>query len=93
MVWIALLVMMCACVAQHLGLSEAIANIILKIAKCPKCMSFWSVLLVLLAADCNIFMVVVLSLPMAYLSHWFNLVLFSFTRLYDRIWQRIQRKR
>ena len=89
MVWIALAVMMCACAAQHLGLSEAVARIVLKVAKCPKCMTFWCVLLALLLFDCGLLTAMVLSLGMAYLSHYFNLLLMALNRLYDKIWQRL----
>ena len=42
----ALTAMAAATLAQHLGLTEAIGKIITKIAKCPKCCSFWTALMV-----------------------------------------------
>lgn len=90
---IALIVMMCATLAQHLGLAQAIAEVISKIADCPRCCSFWSSFLILVLIGCNIFIALGLSLIMAYLSHWFGLMLFVLNRLYDTIWRRIQRRR
>lgn len=93
MIRIALIAMMCATLAQHLGLTQAISGVASKIADCPRCCSFWSSFLILVLMGCNIFIAVGLSLFMAYLSHWFGLMLFVLNRLYDKIWQRIQRRR
>ena len=89
MIWTALIVMMCACAAQHMGLSESIARTVLKVAKCPKCMTFWCVLLALLLLRCNPLVAVVLSLIMSYLSYYFSLALLALSRMYEKIWQRI----
>lgn len=88
MIWIAVAVMVGACLAHHLGLSEAIARTVLKIAMCPKCLSFWSVLFILVIFDCSIFQALLLSISMAYLSHYFNLALLALNKLYDWLWQR-----
>ncbi len=88
MIWIAAAVMICACMAHHLGLSEAIARTVLKIAKCSKCLSFWGVLFVLVISDCNIFSALLLSIMMAYLSHYFNLLLLALWKLYEWLWQK-----
>lgn len=88
MIWIALLTMMAVCLAQHLGLPQAIASVVLKICKCPKCMTFWSTLLVLLMTGCDILIASALSVLMSYLSHFFGLVLMVLNNLYDRLWER-----
>lgn len=88
MIWIALLTMMAACLAQHLGLPQAIASVLLKVTKCPKCLTFWSTLLVLLMAGCSIFIASALSILMSYLSHFFGLVLMVLNNLYDRLWEK-----
>ena len=44
---VALIAMVVAVLAHHLGLSEAIAKVVSKVARCPKCLTFWLVLLVL----------------------------------------------
>lgn len=91
MMMIALIVMMLATLAHHLGLPEAIARIGLKIAKCPKCLSFWIALLVLVLVRCNVLIAIGLSLIVAYLSFWFGLILGWLNRKYDKLWQRLQR--
>lgn len=64
MLWIALLTMICATIAQHLGLAEKIAQIGSQVMVCPKCLSFWATLFVLLVNGCNILCAVGLSLFM-----------------------------
>ena len=91
MIWIALLTMMAVCLAQHLGLPQAIASVMLKVCKCPKCLTFWSTLLVLLTAGCDILVALALSILMSYISHFFGLVLMVLNNLYDRLWQRESR--
>lgn len=88
MVWIAIVAMIGACLAQHLGLSEAIAQIVLKVARCSKCLSFWCVLFVLIVYDCSIITALLLSILMAYLSHYFSLLLMVLNKLYDWLWQK-----
>jgi hypothetical protein len=88
MLWIALIAMMAACLVQHLGLSQAIASVVSRVAKCPKCLAFWTTILVLLILGCNPFVALVLSLLMSYLSHFFGLVLMVLNKIYDRLWQR-----
>lgn len=91
MMSIALIVMMLATLAHHLGLPEAVARVGLKVAKCPKCLSFWIALLVLVLFGCNVFVAVGLSLVAAYLSFWFGLLLGVLNRKYDELWQKLQR--
>ena len=92
MIGIALIVMVVASLMHHLGLSEAIADVVSKIAGCSKCLTFWSVLAVLILSGCNILMAVAVAIVMAYLSHWFGFVLILCNRLYDRVWKSLQRK-
>lgn len=91
MMLIALMAMMLATLAQHLGLPESIARVGLKVAKCPKCLSFWIALFVLAILGCNIIVAIGLSLIVAYLSFWFGLLLGYLNRKYDELWQRIQK--
>lgn len=88
MVWIALMSMMAACLAQHLGLAEAVASVIHKVAKCPKCMTFWTTLAVLISLGCEPFTASALSILMSYLSHYFGLVLMVLNKVYDWLWQK-----
>ena len=92
MIGIALIVMAVASLMHHLGLSEAIADVVSKIAGCSKCLTFWSVLAVLILSGCNILIAVAAAIVMAYLSHWFGFVLILCNRLYDRVWKSLQRK-
>ena len=73
MIGIALIVMAVASLMHHIGLSEAIADVVSKIAGCSKCLTFWSVLAVLILSGCNILMAVAVAIVMAYLSHWFEI--------------------
>lgn len=82
---------MLATLAHHLGLPEAIARIGQKVAKCPKCLSFWIVLFVLVRAGCDVVVAIGLSLIVAYLSYWFGLLLLWLNRKYDDLWQRLQK--
>lgn len=89
MVRIALIAMLVAVLAQHLGLSEAVARIILKVAKCPKCLTFWCVLGAEIAMQSNPLVAIGLSLMCAYLVSWVGLLLVYLYKLYDRLWQRL----
>lgn len=91
MVWIALMVMIVAGLAHHLGLSEAIAMVVAKVAKCPKCLTFWTTFFILFAVGSSFLLTVMLSVLMAYLSHYWGLVLVLLNKLYDSLWQRINK--
>ena len=88
MFWIAVMAMFTACLAQHLGLSQAIANVILKVSKCSQCLSFWCVLAALVSVGCDLIIALLLSILMSYLSHYFNLVLMILNNLYDWLWRK-----
>lgn len=93
MVWIALTAAFAAILAQHLGLAEELAELVMKIAKCPKCTTFWATLAALIYSDCDVIAAVALSLLMAYLSFWAGFLLIGAQRLYDRLWKRINEKK
>lgn len=93
MVTTALIVMMTAVLAHHLGLPEAIAAVVTKVMKCPRCLSFWTVLFVLVILGYNLFIAVGLSVLMSYLSIWSGLLLSLLNDLYDMLWQRMNRKK
>lgn len=90
--FIALISMMVGVTAHHLGLAEEAAKIVDKIAGCPKCCSFWLALLVLLLYGCNLFIAVTLSLFVAYLSYYFGLILMLLQKMYNSIWEKLNRK-
>lgn len=88
----ALIVMVAAVLAHHLGLSDAVAGVASKILKCPKCLTFWTVLVTLFILRCNLLITIGLSVVMAYLSAWLGLLLNLLNQLYDKIWQKINRQ-
>lgn len=91
MVGIAVSVMVCATVAQHLGLFEAMAKVAMKIAKCPMCSAMWTTLAVLFLNGCEIKESVSLSIVMAYLANWVSIPLNIINKLYITIWQKLQK--
>ena len=91
MVAIALIVLIAGTLAQHLGLSEAVASVVAKVAKCPKCLVFWASLAALTAYQCDAVMAIGLSLINAYLSNWVGLLLMWLNRKYNTIWDRLNK--
>lgn len=93
MVWTALTAAIAAILAQHLGLAEELAELVVKVSKCPKCMTFWVTLAALVFSGCDIIAAVALSLIMAYLSFWAGFLLIGLQRLYDILWERTNRNK
>lgn len=91
-VLIVLLTVVNATIAVHLGLSVAIGKVLTKMLSCPKCLTFWSSLGLLILFGCNIFIAVVLSLLGAYVSSWFALLLIKLNQKYNELWQRLNDK-
>lgn len=91
-VLIVLLTVVNATIAVHLGLSVAIGKVLVKILSCPKCMTFWASLGLLILFGCNIFIAVILSLLGAYVSSWFALLLIKLNQKYNKLWQRLNDK-
>lgn len=73
---------------HHLGLAQAIAEVVDKILKCNQCLTFWSVIVGLIYLGQDIVTAIFLAITMAYLSNWFGLILLylqrKFTTLYER---------
>lgn len=93
MVWIALAAAIVAILGQHLGLAEEMANIAAKVAKCPKCCTFWVVISALLYNGCDIITASALSMIMAYLSFWIGFILIVLQRLYDIVWKKLNKRK
>lgn len=91
MIVTALIVMIVAVLAQHLGLTDAVASVTSKILRCPRCLSFWTVLFVLVILGCDLFIAIGLSVIMAYLSIWCGPLLIILNNLYDRLWQKVRK--
>lgn len=90
-VGIAMLVMVAATIGVHLGLPQAIAGVVTKVCRCHKCLSFWTSLVVLVAIGCPLPHAALLSLLAAYMSGWFALLLIIISKLYDKLWQRLNK--
>ena len=90
---IAIAVMMAATIAVHLGLAQAVCNVLCKVGKCHKCMAFWVTLAVLLLIGCNIIIAAMLSLLMSYVSNWFAMLLVWLNYKYEELWQRLNQKK
>lgn len=92
MLVVALVAAFVALLSQHLGLAQEIARIITKISRCSKCTTMWVTLGVLVLCGYEILAAAALSLIMAYLSYWFGLILIIFQAIYNKLWQRLQRR-
>lgn len=91
MVWIMLIMAFSATLAVHLGLPEAISEVVGKIAKCEKCTSFWSTVAILVYNGAETTDIIALSILAAYLSHWIGLLLIVMQNIFTRLWQRVNR--
>lgn len=92
MVCIALMAALFAILGHHLGLIEKLSELSLEVAKCPKCTTFWIVLASLLFNGCGFVAAVTLSIVMAYLSFWAGFILVALQKLYDFVWEKINKK-
>ena len=91
MIWIALAVMIVAGLAHHLGLPQAIASVVAKVARCSKCLTFWATFIVLLIVGSGLLFAVMLSVLTAYLSHYWGLVMMLLNDLYNKLWERVNK--
>ncbi len=91
--WIAIAAvsMMVVSVAHHAGFVEKAYAVCGDIAKCPMCTTFWATLPLLVILGCRPLEAVALSFAAAYLSNWFGLLLWTLSKIYDELWQRLQR--
>lgn len=87
-VLIAIATMIAATLAQHLGLAEAIAHVVDKVASCPQCFTFWVTMSALLYLGYDVYTSTLAAIVVAYLSNWFLLLLLilqrKFTKLYEK---------
>lgn len=91
MVWIALMAAFFAIVGHHLGLIEKLSELSVEVAKCPKCTTFWIVLASLLLNGCEFIASITLAISMAYLSFWVGFLLIALQKLYNWIWEKINK--
>ena len=88
----ALITTFIAIMAHHLGLTEEIAKLIFKIAKCPKCTTFWLTLCVMLYCGEIVIVAVAIAILMAYLSNWCVFILIGAQRFYDCLWRKLNKR-
>lgn len=88
---IAMLLMVVATISVHLGLPQAIASVVSKVCKCHKCLTFWLTLFGLLVIGCPPHYAALLSLLSAYSSYWFSLLLVLLNKIYEKLWERLNR--
>lgn len=87
---VAIVLMVAATMAVHMGLPQEIAKVITKICGCHKCLSFWTTLAVTAVYE-PLWLALLLSLLMAYLSGWFAVLLVVLNKIYERLWQRLNK--
>lgn len=78
--------------ANHLGLIEAIEGVIkrqLPIINCPKCCTFWSVLLYAIIAKVPPIASVTIAFVMSLMSVWTELLFGYIDTLYTRLYEKI----
>lgn len=90
-VGIAIVMMIAATLAVHLGLPQAIAKVVSKICSCHKCLSFWISLIAMAYVETPFELALLLSLLSAYLSNWCAIIFIMLNKLYDRLWERLER--
>lgn len=83
---VTLAVLTAATLIQHLGLAEAVAQVLSKVASCPQCLTLWSVLAVLVCMRCSPVGAALLSILAAYCSNWLLLLLLVLQRLFTRLY-------
>lgn len=93
MILFAIAVMISCTIAVHLGLPQAVSRVVGKVCQCHKCLSFWSVLIVLAITGTNIIVAAMFAIVLSYLSNWFAMLMVWLNDKYDRIWQRLNQKR
>jgi hypothetical protein len=89
-VGIAIVLMVAATMAVHMGLPQEVAKVITKICGCHKCLSFWLVLVVT-AMEEPLWLALLFSLLAAYLSGWFAVVLVILNKIYEKLWERLNK--
>ena len=93
MSWSEVVMIMFSCVAaNHLRLVAAVEDVVkfdIPIVNCPKCFTWWSLMLYGLFAHENIFVVTATSFLFAYIAMWVNLALAITDSIYNSIYDTI----
>lgn len=86
------MIMVSATLANHMGLVEAIENVIgfkLPILNCAKCCTNWLVFFYTLMCGIGLIQCVAISLCSAYCAMWFELLLGMFSTQYNKIYENL----
>ena len=75
-----------AMLIQHLGLAQAVAAVLARIASCMQCTVLWCVLAALAYRRCDPVAAVALAVLAAYASHWLSLLLIYLQRTFTYIY-------
>ena len=96
MAWIEVAAIMTSCVmAIHMGLVDAILRVYgmedkdVPIIRCPKCLTFWAVLLFLVLSGHSVIISLATSFLASYVGIWFDLLLGIMDEWYEDIYNRI----
>ena len=89
----AIAVMLYATMGAHLGLFEAVAKVILKIARCNMCSTFWLTFFTLPLLGCPLHIAALLAILFAYLSNYLLLLFLYLQKSYNKLWQRINKRK
>lgn len=71
---------------HHLGLAQAIAEVVKKVTDCGQCFTFWATLAGLLYSGGNIITSTLLAIIMAYSYNWFVLLLLLLQRIFTNLY-------
>ena len=93
MVAVALMAITATLIAHHLGFFDALLSILSKVLKCYKCCTFWVVLSSLICTQKNVLTAIVIAFAAAYLSHWIMLLFGELNIIYNKLWQRQEKRR
>lgn len=83
------------CLFIHLGLGDAICKIIrynFILFRCPKCLSFWSVLCYLLLFNQSVIVSLCIAFICAYMAIWIDLLLTIIANWYEEIYESVGTK-
>lgn len=88
-----MLVAVLGALASHLGLGVAVSKVLVKIGSCTKCMTFWLCVVYALYRDYNLFESAALGIAASYLSIWCEIGFVRLNGIYNKLWERVARKK
>lgn len=88
---VALIAMVGGFIAQHTGLTQAVAGVISRVAKCHKCTVFWCVLISTTFVGTPLYIAIAEALLCSYVSNWLGLAFMWLGKKYEELWQKLSR--